>query len=343
MQFNVTGRSAPHIVAAPGVGAVMRQVMYALIPGTLVYGWFFGWGVLTNIALAIGFAVVFEALALRVRKRSIGEGLSDYSAIVSAWLFALALPPMSAWWLIAVGIGFAIVVAKHVYGGLGYNPFNPAMVGYVVLLISFPREMTLWLSPELLDGATLSLSETLKTVFSGVLPGGQQWDAITRATPLDSVKTELGQGVLLGELVGSPVFGHFAGADWEWISLAWLLGGIWLLYRRVVTWHIPVGLLLSLAVMAALFWVVDSDQYADPLFHLFGGAAVLGAFFIATDPVTAASSDSGRLVYAAGIGALTYVIRVWGGYPDAIAFAVLLANMCAPTIDYYFRPRAFGH
>ena len=343
MQFNITGRNAPHVAAAPGVGAVMRQVMYALVPGTLVYSWFFGWGVLSNVLLAILFAIAFEAVALQLRKRSIAEGLSDYSAVVTAWLFALAIPPMSSWWLIAVGIGFAIVVAKHVYGGLGYNPFNPAMVGYVVLLISFPREMTLWLAPEGISVATMSLPETLNAVFTGQLPTGQSWDAITRATPLDSIKTDLGLGLPISEISRSSVFGSFAGSGWEWVSLAWLLGGAWLLFRRIITWHIPVGLIASILVMSGIFWLVDGEQYASPMIHLFSGATMIGAFFIATDPVTAASSDRGRIVYAAAIGVLTYVIRVWGGYPDAIAFAVLLANMCAPTIDYYFRPRAFGH
>lgn len=347
MQFNISGRAAPYTFAATGVGIVMRDVMLGLLPGTLLYAGFFGWGVISNVLLAIGFAIAFEGLALHLRKRPVIGGLSDLSAIVTAWLFALALPPMSAWWLIALGIGFAILVAKHVYGGLGYNPFNPAMVGYVVLLISFPREMTLWLPAQTLIGpsATLSLdlAQTLGVVFGGTLPEALSWDALTQATALDTVKTGLGQGQRVEEILRAPLFGYIAGRGWEWIGLAWLVGGIWLLYRRVISWHIPVGVLLSLAAFASLFYLIDSDRYTSPVFHLFSGAALLGAFFIATDPVTAASSNAGRFVYAVGIGALTYIIRTWGGYPDGIAFAVLLANMCAPTIDYYFRPRAFGH
>ena len=343
MQFETGGNVQHQAVAAPGVGALMRDVLYALVPGTAVFAWYFGWGVITNVVLSIAFAVLFEALALRVRKRSIGGGLSDYSAVVTAWLFALALPPMSSWWLIAVGIGFGIIVAKHVYGGLGYNPFNPAMVAYVVLLISFPREMTLWLEPKLLGAATFGFVDTWQVVFGGDLPIGLGWDAITRATPLDEVKTELGRRIGLGEIGGSPIFGSLAGLGWEWISLAWFAGGLWLIYRKVITWHIPLALLLSLALMAGFFHLIDPERFAGPLFHLLSGAAMLGAFFIATDPVTGASSNRGRLVYAAGIGVLTYVIRTWGGYPDGIAFAVLLANLCAPTIDYYTRPRAYGH
>ena len=343
MRFDITGRSAPHTFAAPGVGAVMREVMIGLAPGTLVYAWFFGWGVVSNVLLASIFAVGFEAAALRLRRRPIGDGLSDNSALVTGWLLALALPPMSSWWLIAVGIGFAIVVAKHVYGGLGYNPFNPAMVGYVVLLISFPREMTLWLLPESLASVSFSFLETLGIALGGALPEAHTWDVLTQATPLDTVKTEIGQGRTVAEITRAPIFGAIGGTGWQWINLGWLAGGVWLLYRRIITWHIPLALLLSLAVFAAVFYLIDAERYTSPLFHLFGGAAIIGAFFIATDPVTAASSNAGRVVYAAGIGVLTYIIRTWGGYPDGIAFAVLLANMCAPTIDYYFRPRAFGH
>ena len=343
MQFDVSRDNRLQAAAAPGVGALMRDVLYALVPGTAVFTWFFGWGVITNVLFSIVFAVLFEAIALRVRRRSVAIGLSDYSAVVTAWLFALALPPMSSWWLIAVGIGFGIVVAKHVYGGLGYNPFNPAMVAYVVLLISFPREMTLWLDPKMLGVGSMSFTDTWWVTLGGDLPVGLNWDTITGATPLDSVKTELIRGFAISEIETSPIFGSLEGSGWEWMSLTWLAGGIWLIYRKVITWHIPVALLLSLSMCAAFFALIDSESYADPTFHLLSGAAMLGAFFIATDPVTAASSNRGRLVYGAGIGVLTYVIRTWGGYPEGIAFAVLLANLCAPTIDYYTRPRAYGH
>lgn len=141
----------------------------------------------------------------------------------------------------------------------------------------------------------------------------------------------------------APIFSASVASAWTWINLAWLAGGIGLLYRRVISWHIPLGVLLSLTVLASVCYLIDGARYANPVFHLFNGAVVLGAFFIATDPVTAPSSLAGRFVYAVGIGVLTYIIHTWGGYPDGIAFAVLLANMCAPTIDYYFRPRTFGH
>jgi electron transport complex protein RnfD len=144
-------------------------------------------------------------------------------------------------------------------------------------------------------------------------------------------------------MAASPVFGNIGGKGWEWIGGGFLLGGIWLIYKKVITWHIPVAMLGALFAIALVFYLIDADTYASPWFHLVSGASLLGAFFIATDPVSAATTNPGRLVYAAGIGILTYIIRTWGGYPDGVAFAVLLMNMTAPTIDYYIRPRVFGH
>lgn len=330
------------LTTSTDVGAVMRQVLYALIPGTLAYTWFFGAGVLINIALASTVVLLSEAAILRLRGKPVGLFLSDYSAVVTAVLLALALPPLAPWWMTTVGAAFAIVIAKHLYGGLGFNPFNPAMVGYVVLLISFPRDMTQWLTPQMLSAHTLSFPETLNVIFSGRLPDGITLDALTSATPLDSVKTQLGLSKTLSEILTTPQFGDFGGRGWEWIANWYALGGLWLLYRRVIAWQIPVGMLGALLGIALIFYVSDPDTHASPLFHLFSGAAMLGAFFIATDPVTASSTPRGRLIYGIGIGLLVYVIRSFGGYPDGVAFAVLLMNMAAPMIDYYTPPRVFG-
>ncbi|HYQ72116.1 MAG TPA: RnfABCDGE type electron transport complex subunit D, partial [Gammaproteobacteria bacterium] len=222
---------------------------------------------------------------------------------------------------------------------LGYNPFNPAMAGYVVLLISFPRELSLW--PD--TGRILDLQQTLQLVFSGTLPDTLSLDAITMATPLDVVKTRLGLSETLTEIQESATFGSFAGVGWEWINLWFLLGGLWLIQQRIIKWQIPAGMLAGLSLTALLFYLLNPDVYASPLFHSFSGAAMLGAFFIATDPVSASTTPRGRLYFGFGIGVLTYVIRTWGGYPDGVAFAVLLMNMAAPTIDYYTRPHVFGH
>jgi len=332
--------SSPYVAPGNSLKRLMIQVIIALLPGTLVYAWHFGPGVLINITLACLFALMFEAAILKLRARPVMAQLTDFSAVVAAWLFALCLPMHSPWWLVLVGIGFTMVAGKHVYGGLGFNPFNPAMVGYVVLLISFPREMTTWYLPGSVSGATLSLGEALAYSFGTT--DIQQWDALSSATPLDQVKTGIGQQIAISDIQQSPLFGHLAGKGWEWISLAWFGGGLWLLVTRTIRWHIPVALLLGVMTMATLFYLLDMEIYASPLFHLLSGAVIIGAFFIATDPVTAATTDRGRIVYGLMIGCLIYVIRVWGGYPDGVAFAVLLANMCVPFIDYYTQPRVYG-
>ncbi|MEJ2059237.1 MAG: electron transport complex subunit RsxD [Gammaproteobacteria bacterium] len=335
--------SSPHVTRTPGVGAIMRQVLYALVPGTAALVWYFGWGTLINLGIAVAAAVGFEALMLVIRRRPVQPALSDYSAVVTAWLLAIAIPPLSPWWLTVLGVFFAIVVAKQLYGGLGYNPFNPAMVGYVVLLISFPREMTTWLPVQSLAAHHFDLLQTAQIIFTGTPLHGLGWDAVSGATPLDQVKTQLGLGHTISEIRKNSLFGDFGGKGWEWIANWYFLGGVWLLYKRIITWQIPTAMLLSLGLLAGVFFLYDPDAFASPAFHIFSGGAMLGAFFIATDPVTASTTPRGQLIYGAGIGILTFVIRTWGGYPDAIAFAVLLMNMAAPTIDYYTQPRVFGH
>ena len=188
----------------------------------------------------------------------------------------------------------------------------------------------------------MSFAQTLSVIFTGHLPEGLTWDAITMATPLDAMRTGLDQGEMISEIRLSPLWGDFGGQGWEWVGNWYLLGGLLLLYKRVISWHVPVAMLGSLFIIATLFHLIDPGSYPDPLFHLFGGGALLGAFFIATDPVSGATSDRGRLLFGAGAGLLVFIIRSWGGYPDGVAFAILLMNMAAPTIDYYTRPRAFG-
>lgn len=339
--MNLSLHSSPHLQTDNRVNRIMLAVIYALIPGTLAYIHFFGWGVILNLLLAIGTALAAESLMLRLRKRPIKPFLLDGSALVTAMLLGMALPSLAPWWLPVLGAGFALIVAKHLYGGLGYNPFNPAMVGYAMLLIAFPREMTMWVTPEMHD---LTFIDNLRYTFLEQLPASQTLDGLTAATPLDAVKTQLGQNLTLSEIHnrGANLFGMFAGHGWEWINLLFMLGGLVLIYMRIISWHIPLAMLGTLFLLAGLFHLNDPDAFASPLFHLFSGATMLGAFFIATDPVTAAATNRGRIIFGIGIGLLLYVIRTWGGYPDAIAFAVLLMNMAVPTIDYYTRPRVFG-
>lgn len=340
MEFKVT--TSPHLGSVNDTSRLMRQVLYALIPGTAATAWFFGWGVWVNVLLSIIFAIALEALILRLRKRPVLPALNDYSAVVTAWLLGVSLPQLAPWWIVLIGMVFAIVIAKHLYGGLGYNPFNPAMVGYVALLISFPGSMTTWLPPTSLSEATLRLGETLKLKFFGVFPEGQSWDSVTMATPLDSIKTGLSLEQPLHRIVESPVFGTLSGVGWEWVSLAFAAGGAWLIYKKLIPWQLPVAVLGGLALPAAVFHLYDAERFASPLFHLLSGGAMIGAFFIATDPVSGSTTPLGRLIFGFGVGAMTYVIRTWGGYPDAIAFSILLLNMNAPLIDQYTQPRVFG-
>lgn len=333
---------SPHRHGDASVQQVMLNVLYALVPGVVAYVWFFGWGVVVQIVLALAVALAAEAVMLSLRGRPVRPFLADGSAAVTAVLLAVALPPLAPWWVTVVGTLFAIVVAKHLYGGLGYNPFNPAMVGYVVLLVSVPRYMTVWPAAEVLSGHPVGPLDALRIVFAGA-PAGLPLDAVTGATPLDYMKVKLGAGLAVGEIQASPVFGALGGRGWEWVAGGFLLGGLWLVYRRVITWHIPAAMLGTLFLLALVFWWVDPSRYASPIFHLLSGGVLLGAFFIATDPVTSCTTPVGRLVFAAGVGAFTYVIRAWGGYPDAVAFSVLLMNIAAPTIDHYTQPRVFGH
>jgi len=332
-------RASPHISNNATVSRLMQHVLFALSPGILTTVWLLGPGILFNLLLAVGTAVCAEVLMLKLRQRPIMLFLRDYSAIVSAVLLAICLPPMVPWWIPVIGSLFAIVIAKHVYGGLGYNPFNPAMVGFVVLLIAFPAIMSRWLIPP--AHSIFSFSEVWQFVFSAHLPLGQSLDSLTTATPLDTVKTQLKIPVPLGTILQQADTQAFI-RSWQWINLAYLLGGLWLIYQRVIQWLIPVAVLTGLCSMALVFALAQPAHFASPWFHLLSGATMVAAFFIATDPVTAATTVKGRIYYGLGIGLLIYVIRTWGGYPDGIAFAVLLMNMAVPIIDQLTQPKIYG-
>ncbi len=340
MQFQTI--SSPHTDRPNSVDRVMLQVILAMIPGIIALTWYFGWGTLINIVIAGLGALAAEALVLRMRGQPVKSTLMDLSALLTAMLFAVAIPPTLPWWLTLLGIFFAIVVVKQLYGGIGYNPFNPAMAGYVFLLISYPLEMTTWLPPGMLAEHPLSFMDSLRLIFGAGLPEGVPIDAITAATPLDEMRTKLDLNQMIEEIRESPSWGDFGGLGWEWVGNWFFLGGIFLLWRRVISWHIPVAMLGSMIFIAAIFYMLDPASHPFPAFHVFSGGAMLGAFFIATDPVTACTTKKGQLIYGASIGVLVFIIRTWGGYPDAVAFAVLLMNMAAPTIDYYTQPRVFG-
>ncbi|HSR02210.1 MAG TPA: electron transport complex subunit RsxD [Methylophilaceae bacterium] len=334
---------SPYIANAPSVSNIMLKVLIALVPGIIVYAWQFGGGVIITITLATITALVTEALMLKLRHRPVKPFLTDYSAIITAWLLALAIPPLAPWWLIVVGTAFAIVIAKQLYGGLGYNPFNPAMIGYAVLLISFPALMTKWPAALSLAEAKLSFLAQLDYIFNQTLPANITLDAITSATPLDYLKTQLKLQQTMSNIQSAPIFGVLGTKGSEYVSLAYLFGGIYLWQQRIITWHLPTAFLSTIAIISGIFWIIDPSQFANPVFHLFSGATILAAFFIITDPVSGPTTPKGKLYFAAGVGIITYLIRVYGGYPDGIAFAVIFMNICAPLIDAYTQPRVFGH
>ena len=334
-------QTSPHARDPNSTQQIMKLVLMAAVPGIAAQTWFFGWGVLINMLWCTLIALGTEALILKLRNRPPGFFLTDGSAIVTAVLIALALPPLVPWWLTLTGVSFAIIIGKQLYGGLGNNPFNPAMLGYVLLLVSFPQEMTQWLAPQGVAGHVSGLTDALTTIF----PFGQgvQLDAVSMATPLEILGEN--DSLTMAELwAASDTLTLFAGKGWLWVNAAYLPGGLFLLYKKVFTWHAPVGMLAAITVMATLFWGgTGSGSNGSPLFHLFSGATMLGAFFIITDPVSSATSTRGRLISGALTGVLVYIIRVRGGYPDGVAFATLLLNMAAPAIDYYTQPRTYGH
>ena len=352
--------TSPHAHGGNSTSRIMLLVILATVPGIIALTYFFGWGNLINIALASFTAIVCEALILKIRKRPISFYLKDNSALLTAILLGIALPPFAPWWVTVVAVSFAMIFAKHLYGGLGNNPFNPAMVGYALVLISFPVQMTTsWATPffltpdtlvagqAIIPGQIMGFADTVSVIFSS---SAGFTDAYSGATPLDTYKhlaknetaTEILQHPLfINDTSGGSASNWFAGG-WEFVNIAFLIGGLALLALRIFTWHIPFSLLAALGTCSMLFgW--DADLYVPWSLHIFTGATMLGAFFIATDPVTASTTPLGKLIYGAGIGILIFVIRTWGAYPDAVAFAVLLMNFAAPLIDTYTQPRTYGH
>ncbi len=341
---------APHSVGHNQVSVMMLTVMLALIPGMLIQTWFFGWGVIINVIWAMMIAAGTEALILKWRDRPIVPTLLDGSALVTGMLLGLAVPSIAPWWITFTAVTFAIVFAKHIYGGLGYNPFNPAMVGYVLVLISFPLQMTAWLPPKELLSHPFGFMDSLSMIFSGHTIAGFDAttlrtgiDGFTLATPLDKLKTDLGAGFMTSESMQNEIFGNFAGKGWGLVNLGYLFGGLFLIGRKVIGWQIPVAMLATIFILSVLFNMITPNGYTPTMIQLFSGATMLGAFFIATDPVSAATSPRGRLYFGIGIGILIYIIREFGGYPDAVAFAVLLMNLAAPTIDHFTVPVSYGH
>lgn len=341
--------SSPFIRKPLRTQTLMFWVMVCLLPGFIAQSYYFGIGTLVQVLLASSAALATETATQLLRGRSPAAALADNSALVTGVLLGLALPAYAPWWAAVIGGVFAIAVVKQLYGGLGNNLFNPAMAAYVLLLVSFPVTMTSWIPPKSLLAESLSVSDGLRLIFTGFTSDGFSLlqiatvDGHTLATPLDAVKTGLSQGLMTSEVLQGVQFGAIAGHGWQVINLAYLLGGCALLYLKVIRWHLPVAFLVSLIVLAIWGQLFGLTNAAPVSLHLLSGATMLGAFFIITDPVSAATSPRGRMIFAALIALFVYVIRSWGGYPDAVAFSVLLANMCVPMIDHFTKTRVYGY
>ncbi len=336
--------ASPHAHGARPVGQVMLLVMLALLPATLNGFWRFGWPAILLWITTLLSCLLAEALCRRLAGQPVRSALADGSAALTGWLLAMSLPPWAPWWIGAVGGAFAIIVCKHAFGGLGQNLFNPAMAARVMLLISFPVEMTRWIAPRPLgsDGAP-DFASALDITFGAGVP-----DGLSSASVLDHIKIEAARGVDIAQSLGDSFepmmasLGDRAGSLGETGALLLAAGGIFLIARRVIGARIPLAFLLGVAIPAACANLLAPQAYLPPMAHLLTGGVMLGAFFIATDYVTSPSTPLGQWIFGAGCGLLTWIIRTWGAYPEGIAFAILLMNAATPLIDHYTRPRIFG-
>ena len=344
--------SSPHAHGGDSVRVIMLTVILALLPATGVSVYLFGWMAFLLIATCIAAALLTEAICLKWMDRPVST-LLDNSAALTGLFLALTLPATTPWWMAVLGSVFAIVLGKQVYGGLGYNIFNPALAARVILLISFPLQMTTFIMPmsalePVINLYDFSICATLFFVGPEALNLG--FDAISMASPLGHIKTEATLGIPVTDALAAYQYSYLnaflgfeTGSIGETSALALLIGGIFLLARHSITWHIPFTYIVTVLVLAGLFNALNPEQYTSPMFHLFAGGLILCAFFMATDPVSSPVTPLGQVVFGIGCGVITWAIRTWGGYPEGAMFAVLLMNCAVPLIDHYFRPRVYGH
>ena len=318
---------SPHIHGKETTQKLMYGVIIALIPAFLTSVFFFGYSALIVTSTSVASCILFEYLIVKFFfKKPIT--INDGSAFVTGLLLAFNLPSNIPVLIIVIGSFVSIAVAKMTFGGLGNNPFNPALVGRVFMLISFPVQMTSWPVPA-----------GFKTGYA---------DAVTGATPLAIIKEGLKNGEPLSQLmtqVPSPAqmfLGEMGGSLGEIAALALLIGFIWLLYKKIITWHIPVSIILSIVLFTGILWIINPEKYADPLFHVLAGGVLLGAIYMATDYVTSPMNPKAMLIYGCGIGLLTVIIRVWGAYPEGVSFAILIMNAFVPLMNAYIKPKRFG-
>ncbi len=350
-QTNQLMKSSPHVHDGDSVTNVMEAVIWALMPATAMAVMIFGWTALLVIVITTLSCLVTEHLFLKLRQRP--SAIADRSAALTGILLALTLPPHAPWWMCVAGGVFAILVGKQVYGGLGYNMFNPALIARVFLLISFPAQMTAWppVTP-LFSEQSYSLGDSIAIVMTGKVGAPELADAVSSATPLGQYRTETGLGKTVQEALGGGYGGYdevraagglIGGSLGETVRCWGRWGGGYLLRKKVITWHIPVSMLAGCLVPATIFWTYDPAHFPDPTFHLLTGGLIIGAFFMATDMVTSPITSKGQIIFGLGCGLLTYLIRTWSGYPEGVSFAVVIMNAVVPLIDQYTRPRVYGH
>ncbi|AMA64642.1 Electron transport complex protein RnfD [Candidatus Arsenophonus lipoptenae] len=348
---NLKIASLPFIYKKQSISNIMLLVVIASIPGICCQIYFFNSGTVYQILVAIITALICESIALKLRKFSVINNLKDNSALVTAIILAISIPPLSPWWLIVLGTSFAILIAKHVYGGLGQNIFNPAMVGYVVLLISFPMHMNNWASQIEYQFINKNIITPSQIIFKG--------NTITKSISnhLTINDKNLNQNMLFKSFKNSILNNSInkiyqklilkdssinTNINWLWINIAYLFGGIIMIHYKIISWQIPLAFLTTVVICSLLSWLIMPSEYNSPIVHLFfSGRTMLSCFFIATDPVTATNTKNGRIIYGSLIGLLVWIAHIFGSYHDA--FAVLLANICAPVIDHYSKHRIYSY
>lgn len=326
----LTISGSPHVHGGDSVKKIMYGVVLAMMPAMLVSFYYFGLSAFIVTMVSI-FACMFFEWAIQKFIMKVPSTVTDGSAMVTGLLLAFNIPSNLPIWIILIGALVSIGVGKMTYGGLGKNPFNPALVGRVFLLISFPVQMTSWPKPGL-PFTTLN------------------FDGLTGPTPLGILKGGLSQGETVSQAMSSTgmpqyadlLFGQMGGSLGEVSALALIIGGLFMLIRRIITWHIPVAFIGSSFIFAGILHAVNPEIYVEPTFHLITGGLMLGAFFMATDMVTSPMSKVGQLIFGIGCGVLTIVIRVWGAYPEGVSFAILLMNAATPLINNAFKPKQFG-
>lgn len=342
--------SSPHTHAKQLTAHIMLWVMAMMLPALCVMWFYFGYGVLVQVGIAVSLAMMIEVAVAKLRGKPTAFYLADLSGILTALILAMSIPPYAPYWITLIGVAVALLLAKHIYGGLGQNVFNPAMIGYALLLVSFPVQMTAWLPPLALLNEPPTFADSVSLIFAGVTTDGfslhqliHSVDGITQATVLDGARTTLSKtsDVALYQQFNQQLSDNVLFGGWGQINLAFLLGGLVLLSRKIIHWQIPVAMLLSFSLFAGLHQLFGQANWAVH-YQLFSGAMMFGAFFIATDPVSASITPKGKLIFGAVIGLLVYLIRYHGNYPDGVAFAVLLANIAVPLIDHYTQPRLYG-